>query len=33
MEVARYIEDITARAGLKVSFRWDDGIVWFAQLT
>ncbi len=29
IEVARYIAEITARAGLKESFRWEDGIVWF----
>ena len=28
--VARYIEDITARAGLKASFSWEDGIAWFS---
>ena len=27
--VARYIEDITARAGLKARFAWEDGIVRF----
>jgi poly-gamma-glutamate synthesis protein (capsule biosynthesis protein) len=25
--VARYIEDITARAGLKARFTWEDGLV------
>ena len=29
IEVARYIAEITARAGLEESFRWEDGIVWF----
>ena len=28
-EVARYIEDITSRAGLHATFRWEDGAVWF----
>lgn len=28
--VAGYIEAITARAGLTASFRWEDGLVWFA---
>jgi poly-gamma-glutamate synthesis protein (capsule biosynthesis protein) len=28
-DVARYLEDISARAGLKASFHWQDGIVWF----
>ena len=27
--VASYIEDITARAGLRSRFRWDEGMVWF----
>ena len=29
LEVAGYIEDITRRAGLRASFRREDGIVWF----
>jgi poly-gamma-glutamate synthesis protein (capsule biosynthesis protein) len=29
IEVARYIAEITARAGLEESFRWEEGIVWF----
>jgi hypothetical protein len=29
--VARYIEDITARAGLEASFRFEDGVVWFSE--
>ena len=26
--VASYIEEITARAGLRSRFRWDEGMVW-----
>ena len=29
VEVARYVEEITSRAGLATSFRWEDGIAWF----
>ena len=29
LEVARYIEDITTRASLRATFRWEDGAVWF----
>ena len=29
LEVARYVEDITARAGLQARFRWEEGVVWF----
>lgn len=28
-DVARYIEAITARAGLRAGFGWEDGVVWF----
>ena len=27
--VARYVEDITSLAGLRATFRWEDGIAWF----